>query len=232
MLRRLMIAGVAAVACTVAFAAQTVTNKAVGFRVSFPDGWTVIQDKDDPGAIVGVLTGVEGDPLCVVAGEKKPRTPGQTQAQINAEMREPLSKADVLGSLIPDFKNPSVESTVSRLHRSGLQMHEAVVAYTDKITGGPMMMKMSTMRAVDASYGIICGTDRPVFATHAAAFGSIVESLTPAGGAVADVNLPPETLAHTVATHEPGEETREAISAATQKFARARNAAGTGAAQP
>jgi hypothetical protein len=51
-------------------------------------------------------------------------------------------------------------------------------------------------------------------------------------GAVADVNRPPDALAHTVATYEPSEEERETVAAAAQKNAKPRTAAGKGAAQP
>ena len=229
MRNQFIVLGLAWAASTGAFGAQMVTNQALGYRISFPDGWTVIQDKDDPAAVAGILAGAKGNPLCVVAAERQPRVPGRTQAQINDEMRAPLGKDEVLASLTAAFKDPAVMSSESRMHPSGLQIRESVVSYTDMQSGDPLMLKVSAMNAIEASYAIACGAERTEFAKHVPAFGSIVESFAPGPGPVADANPLPGALTQPVAARVRNEESRERISAGALAFSKARSVASQGA---
>lgn len=218
MLRGLGGLGAAVMASALAVAAQNVTNPKFGYRLAAPDGWTVILDKEDPSAIVAVLEGAKGVPLCMAGADARTPVPGQTQSQINEDMREPFSKKYWKDSSTRSFENLVVESNTSRLHPSGLQSQESVLAYRDGEDKRAMKIKMAYMRAVRATYTIICGSETSEFATYLPAFDAIIESFSAQSGESVDANTSATPSAQTVSGREMGHDTRDAIAAAASKF--------------
>lgn len=214
---------------TPANAAQTVTSEKFGYRISVPDGWTVIQDKEDPDTIGAALPTAEGLALCVATGSPVDHPQPLTQAEINAANRTPLTKEFWAEATAADFKDPIVETTGSRMHPSGIQTQEGIIAYNDKNSGAPMKVKMVLFVAVKETYTVVCGSPRNAFASHLPAFEGVIDSFAPKGVLVGE-NPPPVPPVQIVSIRDLGGDWRGAVVSASTKFSK--STATKGAAKP
>jgi hypothetical protein len=179
--------------CAPSLAAQVHTNARYGYKITFPDGWTIATEKADPGSVFGLSS----DPSranCGVTAIEEPATANATQEQLNTQMRAPVGRDFWRDSVFGAGEDVQFESDVARIHPSGLIAQQAIASSAPKAGGGERIKVIALlMLSPGLSYAMVCAARDAGFETVRPTLKQVVDSFRTKdkpGGSTVDANPP------------------------------------------
>lgn len=182
-----------AVAIGPAFAAQSYLNPKYGYRISFPDGWQVVAQSKDAGAVAAIGGAQSSDlRICLVGVTPTGLPGGVTQGQINEKMKAPFGDAFWIANVGQSLGDAKVLSSGAREHPSALAAQEALISYTMAETGDLRhAMSMTVMMTPSDTYTIGCNLAASAYDKYKVELLAVVDSFRHRSGVDAAINPAP-----------------------------------------